>query len=139
MASIHIESPVAVSADTAWKALRQVGAADTLFAPVLEGAHLEGDTRTVRFANGLVLHERIVDVDDARRRVAYSALDGPGLTCHHASMEIVDDGPRQCRFLWTTDFLPAEAAAGLRPLIEAGTSALKTNLEAASGQPAAAS
>jgi polyketide cyclase/dehydrase/lipid transport protein len=129
MASIHIECPVAVSADTAWQALRRVGEADGLFAPVLTAAELRGDTRTVHFQNGLVLHEQVLDIDASRRRVAYSALDGPGLTYHHASMQILEDGPGRCRFLWTTDFLPEGAASALRPLIQAGTDALKANLE----------
>ena len=129
MASIHIECPVAVSADTAWQALRRVGEADGLFAPVLTAAELRGDTRTVHFQNGLVLHEQVLDVDAGRRRVAYSALDSPGLTYHHASMQILDDGPGRCRFLWTTDFMPAGATSALQPLIQAGTDALKTNLE----------
>ncbi|HWN84183.1 MAG TPA: SRPBCC family protein [Vicinamibacterales bacterium] len=129
MASIHIESKVAVSADTAWRALRQVGDADKLFAPVLDRAELHGDMRMVHFTNGPMLHERIIDVDEPKRRVAYSVLDSPGLTYHHAAMQIVDDGPQRCRFVWTTDFLPAESAASLRPVIEAGAQALKTNLE----------
>jgi len=138
MASIHIESPVAVSADTAWNALRQVGQPDKLFAPVLEGADIHGDTRTVHFANGPVLHERIVAVDEPTRRVAYSVLDSPGLTYHHASMQIIEDGPQRCRFVWTTDFLPAESAAALRPVIEAGTKALKANLETSRDRQVAA-
>ena len=129
MASIHIESAVDVSADTAWEALRRVGDAQALFAPVLAGSEMRGDTRTARFGNGLVVHERVIDVDDARRRVAYSAIDSPVLTYHHASMQIVEDGAGRCRFVWTTDFLPGEAAGDLRGLIEAGTAALKSNLE----------
>jgi hypothetical protein len=129
MASIHIESAVDVSADTAWEALRRVGDAHALFAPVLAGSEMRGDTRTARFGNGLVVHEQVVDVNDAHRRVAYSVLDSPGLTYHHASMQIVEEAPDRCRFVWTTDFLPGEAAGDLRRLIEAGTAALKTNLE----------
>ena len=131
MASIHIESAVDVDADTAWRALRRVADADTLFAPVLSAAEMRGDIRTVHFQNGAVIRERVIDVDETRRRVAYSAVDAPGLSYHHASMQIVEEGPDRCRFAWTTDFLPAEAAAGLRPLIEAGTAALKSNLERA--------
>ena len=130
MASIHQETAVEVAADKAWAALRRVGEADKLFAPVLVAAELDGDTRTVRFANGMVLHERILDVDDERRRVAYTALDGPGLTYHHASMQVIDAGPGRCRFVWSTDFLPQEIGHNLAPLIEQGTKALKANLEA---------
>ena len=88
-----IRSAVEVGAASAWAALRLVGEAHKLFAPVLVDGHLEGEIRTVRFANGMVARERIIDVDDERRRVAYSVVDGPGMTYHHASMQIVDAGP----------------------------------------------
>jgi hypothetical protein len=68
MASIHREIVVEVGVDAAWTALRALGAADRLFAPVLVDAELNGDMRTVRFANGMVVHEQILDVDDTRRR-----------------------------------------------------------------------
>ena len=129
MASIHEHAVVDVSAERAWMAVRRVGEAHKLFAPVLVDAQLDGDTRTVRFANGMVVHEHILDVDDDRRRVAYAATDGPGMTYHHASMEIVEQGPGRCLFVWITDFLPKEIAGNLRPLIEQGTRALKANLE----------
>jgi hypothetical protein len=128
-ASIHEELTIEVGADEAWAALRRVGHAHELFAPVLVDGQLDCDTRTVRFANGMVVHERILDVADERRRVAYSVLDVPGLTYHHASMQIVEDGPGRCLFVWITDFLPAEAGDRIMPLIEQGARALKNNLE----------
>lgn len=130
MASIHEQRAVSVGAESAWVSLRVVGEAHKLFAPVLVDAQLDGDTRTVRFANGMVLRERILDIDDERRRVAYTAIDGPGMTFHHASMQVVDAGPGRCLFLWTTDFLPPDIGANLAPLIKQGTDALKRNLEA---------
>ena len=133
MASIHRETVVDVGADQAWAALRTVGAAHELFAPVLTDGELNGETRRVRFANGMVVNERIVDVDDGMRRVAYSVVDAPGLRYHHASMQVLDEGPNRCRFVWITDFLPPDAGGTLTPLIEAGSTALKTNLEA--GKP----
>jgi hypothetical protein len=129
MASIHEQLEVEVDVDKAWRALRNVGEAGKLFAPVLADAKLDGDTRTVRFANGMVAKERIVDVDDGRRRVAYSALDVPGMTYHHASMELVDAGNGRCLFQWTTDFLPPEIGGNIKPLIEQGARAFKANLE----------
>ena len=129
MASIHEQLVVEVEPEQAWASLRNVGLAHELFAPVLAAGRLNGDTRTVQFGNGLVVQERILDVDDERRRVAYSALDAPGLTYHHASMQIVEDGPARCLFVWITDFLPAEAGDSIMPLIEQGARALKKNLE----------
>jgi polyketide cyclase/dehydrase/lipid transport protein len=130
MASIHHEITVQVDAARAWQALRAVGDAHKLFAPVLVDGRLEGDTRTVTFANGMIVRERILDVDDRRRRVAYTVLDGPGMSYHHASMRIVEAGQGQCAFVWITDFLPEELRASLTPLIEQGSRALKAQLEA---------
>jgi hypothetical protein len=130
MASIHKELAVEVGADEAWAALRLVGEPHKLFAPVLVDGQLNGDTRTVRFANGMVVQERILDVGDERRRVAYSALNGPGMTYHHASMQVLDAGPGRCLFVWITDFLPPDIAGNLAPLVEQGAKALKANLEA---------
>ena len=96
MASIYKQLAIEVSPEQAWAALRRVGDAHRLFAPVLVNAQLDGDVRTVRFANGMVLQERILDVDDERRRVSYTALNGPGMTYHHASMQVVDEGRGRC-------------------------------------------
>ena len=129
MASIHEQLTVEVDSETAWAALSRVGDAHKLFAPVLVDGKLNGDTRTVTFANGMVVQERILDVDDERRRVAYTVLDAPGMKYHHASMQVVDDGPGRCLFVWITDFLPPEAGDNIAPLIEQGARALKSNLE----------
>jgi hypothetical protein len=132
MASIHEQLAVEVSAEEAWAALRLVGEPHTLFSPVLTDGKLDSDTRTVRFANGMVLQERILDVSDELRRMAYTALNAPGTTYHHASMQVLDAGPGRCLFVWITDFLPAGIAANIAPLIEQGAKALKANLEARS-------
>jgi hypothetical protein len=129
MPSIHSQVLLDVGLDDAWDELRRIGDAHTLFAPVLEDCRLHGQTRTVRFANGLVVHERILEINDGRRRVSYAATDVPGMSYHHASMQIADAGPGRCLFIWITDFLPAEMRASIAPLIEQGTSALKQNLE----------
>jgi hypothetical protein len=137
MASIRKEVVIDVGVEPAWDALRRVGAPHTLFAPVLAGAEMHGDLRTVRFANGMELRERILDVDDEHRRVAYAVVDPQGMTYHHASMQLDIAGPGRCAFIWITDFLPAEAAAALLPLIDQGTDALKRNLESAGVVPRA--
>ena len=132
MASIHHEATIDVSAGEAWARLRRVDQAHVLFAPVLVDGTLDRDaqTRTVRFANGMVVQERILDVDEGRRRIAYTAVSGTPMTYHHASMQIIEDGPTRCRFVWVSDFLPAEFGEGMGPLVEAGSRALKANLEA---------
>ena len=132
MASIHKQLAVEVGAEEAWAALRLVGEPHKLFTPVLADGQLNGDTRTVRFANGMVVQERILDVSDELRRVAYAAVNAAGMTYHHASMQVLDAGPGRCLFVWITDFLPADIAGNIGPLIEQGAKALKANLEARS-------
>jgi hypothetical protein len=129
MASIHHELVVNVSADKAWSALRQVDQAHKLFAPVLVDGHMEGDVRTVTFANGLVTRERIIDISDDRRRVAYSVIEGAPLTHHNASMQIAPIDERRCRFIWIADFLPHDFTGAMAPLVKQGAEALKANLE----------
>jgi len=130
MASIHNEILVDVPAATAWAALRDVGTAHRLFAGVLTDGQLDGDVRTVTFANGLVLREKIITVDDDSRRVAYAVLDGR-FEHHNASMQIFAAGEGRCRFVWITDLLPNERVATVKPLVEQGSEALKRVLEAA--------
>ena len=129
MASITEQVSVAVDAQRAWQALRDVGRAHVLFAPVLVDGSIDGEIRTVTFANGMVAQERIIDIDDQRRRVAYSALNVPGVDYHHASMQVIDEGPGRCRFVWITDVLPAAIVEAISPLISQGAQALKKNLE----------
>ena len=129
MASIHKQLAIEVALEDAWAALREVGDAYKLFEPVLVDSRLDGDIRTARFANGMIVHEHILDVDEQRRRVAYTATDVPGMTYHHASMQVSEAGYGRCLFVWITDSLPNDIAGNLSPLIEQGSQALKTNLE----------
>jgi hypothetical protein len=129
MASIRREITLEAGADAAWAALREPGLAHEAFAPVLIGSELDGDVRTVRFAAGMVARERILDVDDEHRRIAYAALDVAGVQYHHASMQIDTAGPGRCLFVWITDVLPDAAAVGITPLVEAGVAAFKRNVE----------
>ena len=128
MATIWWEEPVAVPAEKAWAALRRVDEAHELFAPVLVGGKMEDGIRTVTFSNGLVARERIITVDEPRRRVAYSVL-GDMFEYHSASMQIVPVDKANCRFLWISDFLPDERAGTVQPLVEQGARALARNIE----------
>jgi hypothetical protein len=127
--SIHHEISLELSAENVWAALRQAGRVHELFAGVLIDGRLEGNIRTVTFADGLTVRERIIDVDDARRRIVYSAFEGTPMTHHNASMQIIEDGDHRCRFVWIADFLPDDFAETMMPLVEQGTKTLKSNIE----------
>lgn len=128
MATLRREEIVNVSAEKAWAMLRNVGMPQVLFSGVLVDGVIERDIRTVTFANGMIVRERIIDIDETNRRVAYTVLDD--LFEHHsACMEIFPAGEERCRFVWVSDFLPNERMELVKPLVEQGSRALVANLE----------
>ena len=127
MASITKDIPLAVDADTAWTAIRDVGRPHLLFRGVLTDAQLDGDDRIVTFANGMVVRERIVDVDDAARRLAYSVVDGP-FTHHHATFQVTNEPDGTSRLTWVADLLPDDVAPMVEDLMDQGASAAAATL-----------
>jgi carbon monoxide dehydrogenase subunit G len=128
MASIHRETLLSASADEVWASLREVGNVHRLFPGVLVDARLEGDVRVVTFVSGRVVRERVVAVDEARRRVAYAVLQD-GLVHHSASMQVLAEDERSSRFVWISDLLPDDLAASFSLVIDDGVAALKRALE----------
>ncbi len=136
MASIRREVAIAVSADTLWDALQDVGALHTrLVKGFVTDCRLEGDARIVTFANGIVARELIVTVDELERRVVWSAVGGR-LTHHNASAQVFAEGPARCRLVWIADLLPDELAPMIAGMIDQGTSAMKQTMEGAASAPA---
>jgi carbon monoxide dehydrogenase subunit G len=131
MASIHQDIVIDVPASQAWDAMRDVGALHTrLVAGFVVDCKLEGEVRQLRFANGVEASERIVSVDDERRRVAWSAT-GARLSHHNASAKVIDEGDGRCRVVWIADLLPHEMAPAIAGMIDAGLAAMKKTLEGA--------
>lgn len=122
MGSIRREIVVRAAADWVWAALRDIGAVASLFPGVLIDSRADGDGRLVTFADGQRVRERIIDVDDATRRIVYSA-QAEGFAHHNASMQIVPEPGGASRFVWISDFLPDDARGAIEPLIDAGTAA----------------
>ena len=84
MASIRKRISVACAPAVAWDAIRDVGALHTRLVPgfVLD-TRVDGEARIVTFANGMVVREPIVAVDDAEMRLAWGA-EGAGLDHYNA-------------------------------------------------------
>lgn len=130
MASIHKELLIQVSPEDVWAAIRAFGAVHERLAPgFVVATHLEGDTRTVTFANGAVVRERLVALDDQARRLAYTVVDGSA-THHNASMQVFAAGSQDSRLVWITDLLPDEVAPIINELVEQGACTIKQTLEA---------
>ena len=129
MASIRKEIPLEVSAEHVWAAIRDVGALHTRLVPgFVVDTRLEADARVVTFGNGMVVRELIVDLDDASRRLAWSARGGQ-LSHHNASVQVFAEGADRCRIVWIADLLPNEVAGDIRTMIEQAASIMKPTLE----------
>jgi carbon monoxide dehydrogenase subunit G len=129
MASIRREVHIDARPETAWAALRDVGALHTRLVPgFVVDTRLEPGARIVTFGNGMVVRELIIDVDDQARRVVWSAVGG-SMTHHNASAQVFPDGASGCRFVWIADLLPDDAAPAIAGMIEQGIAIIKRTLE----------
>lgn len=130
MASIYKEILIQARPQDVWAAIRDVGAVHQRLAPgFVIDARLDGDARIVTFANGAVVRELLVDIDDQARRLAYAAVGGR--TSHHnASMQVFAEGEDYSRLVWITDLLPNEVTAVIHELVEQGAATMKQTLEA---------
>jgi hypothetical protein len=130
MASIRRELIIDAPPEHVWAALRDVGAVHTRLArQFVIDTRLDGDSRVVTFANGEVVRERIVAIDDRARRLAYAVVEWR-TTHHNASFQVVPEGDGRCRLIWITDLLPDSLADLLGGFVEQGCTAIKQTLEA---------
>ena len=129
MASIRREFLIDAPPTYVWEAVRDIGALHTRLVPgFVTDCRLEEGARIVTFGNGMTVKELIVDLDDAARRLAWSATGGR-LTHHNASMQIFAEGDRRTRAVWTADLLPDEMAKPIAAMIDQGCAAMKKTLE----------
>ena len=129
MATLHKEVSIEVRPEQVWDAVRDIGALHTRLVPgFVVDTRLEADARVVTFGNGMVVRELIVDLDDASRRLAWSARGGQ-LSHHNASVQVFAEGADRCRLVWIADLLPNEVAGDIRMMIEQAASIMKPTLE----------
>ena len=129
MATIHKEIQIERSKEFVWDAIRDVGAIHRRLVPgFVVNCKLEGDSRIVTFANGMVVRELIVDVDDKSCRHSWSARSEP-LTHHNASIQVFSEGGEKCRVVWIADLMPNEVAGPIGEMIQEGLNTMKQTLQ----------
>ena len=129
MATIRREVHIDARPETAWEALRDVGALHTRLVPgFVVDTRLEDGARVVTFGNGMVARELIVAVDDDARRLVWSVVGGP-MTHHNGSAQVFPDGATGCRFVWIADLLPNEVAPAIGAMMEQGIAVVRETLE----------
>ena len=128
MASIRKELVTMAQPESVWDAIRDVGALHTRLVPgFVIDTRLEPGARTVTFANGMIIREPIVTIDEEERRLVWSA-EGGGLTHYNASIQVFNRNGGG-RVVWIADFLPDEAAKVVGPMMDQGLAAMKRALD----------
>ncbi len=129
MATIYKEFLVNAPPEFVWEAIKDVAAVHTRLAQgfVTDTSFAE-DVRTVTFANGMVVREQIVTIDDGLRRLAYAAVGGHA-SHHNAYFEVFAGRNGRSRVLWVTDFLPENIRAAMVEMVDVGSSAIQQTLE----------
>ena len=129
MAAIQKEIGIDRSREFVWDAIRDVGAIHKRLVPgFVVDCKLEGDSRIVTFASGMVVRELIVDVDDKTCRHSWSARGEP-LTHHSASIQVFSKTSDSCRVIWIADVLPNDVAENIGKMIQRGLETMKQTLE----------
>ncbi|MFO1168438.1 MAG: SRPBCC family protein [Rhodoblastus sp.] len=129
MGSVVKEIPVGFSAEAAWDAIRDIGALHTRLVPgfVVDTKVEAADVaRIVTFANGMVVREPIVALDEDHRRLVWSA-EGGRTTHYNGSAQVVVEGDR-VKVVWIADFLPHEARDAIDAAMTAGAAAMRKAL-----------
>jgi len=128
MATIRKQLVTAARPEAVWDAIRDIGALHTRLVPgFVVATRLEPGARIVTFANGAVIKEPIVTLDEEERRLVWGA-EGGGLAHYNASVQVFSEGAGS-RVVWLADFLPHEAAQIVGPMMEQGMGAMKTALD----------
>ncbi len=113
MATIVREVELACPLSEAWAAVSDVGALHTRLVPgFVADTRLEGGVRIVTFANGAVVREPIVTLDEGAHRLVWSA-EGALTTHYNAALQAFGE-VGGTRLVWTVDFLPAVCASDYR-------------------------
>jgi hypothetical protein len=135
MASLRREVHIHAHVDTVWDALRDVGALHTRLAPgFVVDTRMEGNTRVVRFGNGMEAREDIVGIDDGERRVCWAIV---GAQFHHYNgvAQVTPHPLGGSHFVWTADLLPDEFVPAVESMMDTGIAVIKETMEAARGVP----
>ena len=128
MASIRKQLVTTARPESVWDAIRDIGALHTRLVPgFVTETRLEPGARIVTFANGMVIKEPIVSIDDEERRLVWGA-EGGGLKHYNASVQVFKEGAGSL-VVWRADFLPHEATQVVGPMMEQGMAAMQKALD----------
>ena len=104
MASLRHERRIAAPADAVWEVVRRPEDIIAWF-PGISDVVVEGTTRTITTATGLVIPERIMAIDDTLRRFAYT-ITAPLYRFHLGVIDVVELGSNDSLCVYSTTAEP---------------------------------
>ena len=130
MATLRAEIKTRARPSEVWSAIRDVGALHTRLVPgFVTDTKLEPVARIVTFANGAVLREPIVTLDDEARRLVWTH-EGGRASHYNGALQVSELADGATSVVWTADFLPDDIAGYMAQAIEAGMAAMQRSLDA---------
>ncbi|TDC74577.1 SRPBCC family protein [Streptomyces hainanensis] len=138
MATVQRTALIDTDPEALWAAIRDWGQVHRRLAPgFVVDTRVEGDVRVVTFAEGTVVHELVVSLDDDTRRIAYAVVGGSlEVVHHHASMQVFAETDGRSRFVWTTDVRPDSLAEPIGAMVDQGIRVIRGTLGTAAGPTA---
>ncbi|MFD6455932.1 SRPBCC family protein [Nocardia sp. NPDC060220] len=132
MASVHKE--ILIDADPAqvWAVISDFTDGPVRMAPgfVTDSRLVEPGVRTATFADGTVVRERLIALDEQSRRIAYSVIGDTMQPTHdNASMQVFPHGDGHSRFVWIHDVQPDDLAVPMGAAMEHGLTIFKQTME----------
>jgi hypothetical protein len=129
MASITKNIETIAPVHAVWSAMRDIGALHTRLVPgFVVDTVLDGDARIVTFANGMVIREPIIAIDEEHHRLVWSA-DGPQFDHYNGAARAVEQADHTTVVVWTADFKPDELANDVDEMMTVGAAAMKSALD----------
>jgi carbon monoxide dehydrogenase subunit G len=133
MATVVKTVRTSASPQQAWAAIADIGALHTRLVPgFVMATKLVPGARIVTFANGMTVREPIVTLDEAARRLVWSA-EGGRTSHYNASAQVFAEPTGGTRVVWTADFLPDDAAPDIDVMMAAGATAMQKALDSQTG------
>ena len=129
MATIRKELTLTAAPEAVWDAFRDYqNVHERVAKGFVVASKPEGEgARLITFANGMITREDLISMDDAGRRLAYTAAGGGVLKHHNGVFEVKPEGAGT-KVVWTLDVLPHEAAPVISEMMEAGCAAMRRTL-----------
>ncbi|RDI65053.1 SRPBCC family protein [Nocardia pseudobrasiliensis] len=112
MATVQLDIEIDADADSVWKVVGGFATAPERMTPGwVSSCVADGGVRVVTLRNGIIVRERLIAVDEHRRRIVYSVVGDTVRPVHdNASMQVFATGPGRSRLVWIHDVLPDELA-----------------------------